>query len=146
MTGVQTCALPISVDPLQTAAAPLPVFLGDGQPHRPPGGGGGEKVQHRHRVPPVEAGGLGHIADEGPGPPHDRPVGQADGGPPRRGKCDAPGVGQLAQDAAEQGGLARPVGADEGFPLQEKNSSGKDSNSKLSIWTQPVSIKFWLPG
>ena len=49
---------------------------------------------------------MGHIADEGPGPP-----------PARLLEVDGPRVGELAQNGAEEGGLARSVGADEGGDL-----------------------------
>ena len=118
----------LPVDSGQTAGHQLPVAPGHGQADRPAGDGGGEEVQYAHRVPPVKAGGLGHIADEGAGPPGGEgsvgPVGQPDGRPVGRGEGDGAGVWHLPQDAAEQGGLARPVGADEGGDLSAVEVEG----------------------
>ena len=91
---------------LQAAAHPGPELGGNGQKDRPVGHGGGEKVQHTHRIAPVEGGGLGHIADNGTAL---FTVGALE--------VNGPGVGELAQDGLEEGGLARPVGPDEGHDL-----------------------------
>ena len=112
------------MDPGQAGGRPVPVRLGDRQPHRPFGRGGGKEVQHRHRVPPVEVGGLGDIAHQGPGPVGNLAVGQPDGRPPGGGKGDFSLIAHLAQNTAEKGGLARPVGADEGHNLSAVEMEG----------------------
>ena len=98
------------MDPAQTAEDPFPQLFRGGQKNGPVRDGGDEQVQHAHRVAAVEAGALGNIADER--------TGMFSAGTL---EVDLTGVGQLSQDRPEQGGLSRPVGADEGgdFPAVE---------------------------
>ena len=100
----------LGVDPAQAAEDPFPQLFRGGQKNRPVRDGGDEQVQHAHRVAAVEAGALGHIADERTGVFSAGAL-----------EVDLTGVGQLSQDRPEQGGLSRPVGADEGgdFPAVE---------------------------
>ena len=96
----------LPVDPGQAGLHPGPQLFGCGKKDRPVGNGGREKVKNAYRVTPVKAGGLGDIADEGPGFVSPGPL-----------EYNFPGVGNLTQYGAEQGAFSRSVWADEGYNL-----------------------------
>ena len=100
----------LTVDPGQALGYLVPQMAGDRQENRPAADGGGEEIQDTDGIAPVETGALGDVADFGVG-----------GISPGQLKLDRTGVGNLAQDAAEQGGLPGAIGADQGhdFPAVE---------------------------
>ena len=117
-------ALP--VNPAQALRHPGPQAPGGGQEHRVFGDGGGEEVEHAHRIPPVKDRGLGHVADQGPGLVPPGPL-----------ELDGAGVGDLPQDGAEQGALPRPVGADEGHDLPAVEVEGDVAQHLLVAEVHP---------
>ena len=118
--------------PRKALQHPCAQASGRGQKDRPVRNGGGEKVQDAHRVPPVEAGGLGHIPDQGPRP-----------AAPRALEHDAPAVGHLSQNGAEQGTLPRPVGADQGHDLPAVKVKGHvlEHFFPAEVHTQPLHLQ-----
>ena len=90
---------------------------------------------------PGQSWGLGHIADEGrvPGRRGERwPRRTAGRRAAGRGEGDGAGVWHLPQDAAEQGGLARPVGADEGGDLSAVEVEGHILQDVLPLGCGPT--------
>ena len=101
-----------------------------GREHGPVGDGGGKKVQHAYRIPPVKGGGLGDVADDGTAP---LPVGAVE--------LEVAGVGQLAQDGLEEGGFPRPVGADQGHDLSAVEVEGDGAQQLLAAHGDPYVLQ-----